>query len=98
MSREMSTIVIGVNAGERAVTVNPPVLVVEAGSRVQVQLEEGMRGRARIKVLEDCGHEVAGDPDLGSSFEATRTGIYYVVVTMSNPGKLGAMAVIIIDP
>jgi hypothetical protein len=98
MSEDMSTIVIGVNSGERVVTVSPPVLVVEAGSRVQVRLEDGMRGRATIRVLGDGGREIPGDPDLGSSFEATRTGIYYVVVAMSNPGKLGAMVVIIIDP
>jgi len=98
MSREMSTIVIGVNSGERVLTVSPPVLVVEAGSRIQVRLEEEMRGRATIRVQGDGGREIPGDPDFGSAFEATRTGIYYVAVTMSNPGKLGAMVVIIIDP
>jgi hypothetical protein len=99
MSGEVSTISIGVDARETSATVTPPVTVVDAGSRVRFQLAEEIRGTAVIKVLGDCGHEIPGDPNLGVSFEATRTRTYYVIVTMNNPGKrLAAMAVIIIDP
>lgn len=98
MIAEVSTVSIGVNVSDRVATVTPSVLVVAPGSRVQFELEDQLRGRATIKVLGDCGHQLPGDPNLGPSFEVTRTGIYYVVVTMSNPGKLGVMMVIIIDP
>jgi hypothetical protein len=98
MSEAISVVTVGVNARDSVATVTPSVLVVAPGSRVQVQLEQELRGRATLKVLGIGGQEIPGEPSRGTSFDPTQTGDYYVIVTMNNPGKVAAVMVIIIDP
>lgn len=94
--REIPTIRIGFNSKEQSVTVSPPAMVVEKHSQVEFCLDSDARATAKVMIpAEDC--ELRLTPGEPSQVEVTQSGVYYVVVTLPNPGKVGAMAVLICD-
>jgi hypothetical protein len=93
---EIPTIRIGFNRREQVATLSPPAMVVEAGSRVQFQLESDIDATAKV-MLPAEGRVIRVAPGEATPVEVTQTGVYYTVVTLRNPGKVGAMAVLICE-
>jgi hypothetical protein len=93
---EIPTIRIGFNRREQIATLSPPAMVVESGSRVQFQLESDIDAKAKV-MLPAEGRVIQVTRGKAALVEVTQTGVYYAVVTLKNPGKVGAMAVLICD-
>ena len=88
---------IGFNSGEQIATVSPSAMVLEAHSRVAFRLDGDIKGTAKVMLPAEglVIHLTSGE---ATQVEVTRTGVYYAVVALSNPGRVGAMAVLICDP
>jgi hypothetical protein len=90
-------ILVGFKSGEEFATVSPPAMVVEAHSQVSFLLDGKVKGTAKV-MLPTEGLVIHLTPGEATNVEVTRTGVYYAVVALNNPGKVGAMAVLICDP
>ncbi len=93
---QIPTITIGVDRGEQVATVAPSAVVVEAHTRVQFRLADDVHGTAKV-MLPAEGVVVSVVPGESTPVEVTQTGVYYTVVTLKNPGKVAAMAVLICE-
>jgi hypothetical protein len=77
-------------------TLSPPAMVVEAGEQVQFRLADDVQGAVQVTLpSEDLVVRVF--PGEATPVRVTQTGVYYTVITLKNPGKVGAMAVLICD-